>query len=308
MSAVEPTDQHPEYDLFVGSYNRWKLEEAREEMGLGDACFPLFTGQDLEEYGKKNSLPPVPEIIRILSRLPVIEIGDLEDDQRNCAICLEGFKYQGKAGDRDISGNIDEAPVRLRCGHVFGDVCFRNWIRPFGEATSCPMCRANHFPNRPGTTQARGVAKANIFELELDEAAWIDHRGGKPDSDEGRALLRCNRFRVAQYRVSRAYSESYRTAQLRSTWDKTRDWRERGAEIWRMTTDLKEGMFKFAYDQVSFPGMRELIWRAPIFDLDDDSETDEAEEEDTGVNAMETNNGADNEIGEDTNAGEEAEL
>ena len=59
---------------------------------------------------------------------------DLEQENRKCIICQENYHL----------GDFNERPVKLRCGHVFGEKCIQQWVRGKGvrPRSTCPLCRA----------------------------------------------------------------------------------------------------------------------------------------------------------------------
>ncbi|RYR05990.1 hypothetical protein Ahy_B06g085800 isoform B [Arachis hypogaea] len=66
---------------------------------------------------------------------------DEQDDDVECAICLEKFDY----GNKDSSVEI----VRTNCWHVFHDRCLLRWLRRCANCQSpysCPLCRSIIFP------------------------------------------------------------------------------------------------------------------------------------------------------------------
>ncbi|XP_052119107.1 uncharacterized protein LOC127748530 [Arachis duranensis] len=66
---------------------------------------------------------------------------DEQDDDAECAICLEKFDY----GNEDSSVEI----VRTNCWHVFHDRCLLRWLRRCANCQSpysCPLCRSIIFP------------------------------------------------------------------------------------------------------------------------------------------------------------------
>ncbi|QHN88766.1 hypothetical protein HN51_017391 [Arachis hypogaea] len=66
---------------------------------------------------------------------------DEQDDDAECAICLEKFDH----GNEDSSVEI----VRTNCSHVFHDRCLLRWLRRCANCQSpysCPLCRSIIFP------------------------------------------------------------------------------------------------------------------------------------------------------------------
>ena len=66
---------------------------------------------------------------------PVVSIESLPEHDRKCFVCLE------KYGDSP-DGTPAEEPVKLPCGHSFGQNCITKWLK---TRQSCPICRRNSF-------------------------------------------------------------------------------------------------------------------------------------------------------------------
>ena len=259
MAAVQSTTATTDFDLLVGSFDRWKKDIARKSTDLG-ICHPLLTYENLDKFARRHNLPPVPKIIQILASMPVIRKKNLKENEKECSICREPFRDSTKSSSTHAPDEVDEKPVRLPCGHIFGDVCFRDWIWPFGQGTNCPMCRSNDFPNHQQFTGLQGALDVDGYELRLDEIVWTDYEGGKPISEMDRALIRRDRWRIARYRVDEASMELAQTCPLKSIWKETKKWRERGAEIYRMEEELMKGVSKYDQDGLLY-GVGENEWR-----------------------------------------------
>ena len=69
------------------------------------------------------------------TRTPLIQ--DLKGDLA-CYICHDPY----------LSGEAPEIPIRLRCGHVFGQVCIVQWFKDLikeKRISTCPLCREPAF-------------------------------------------------------------------------------------------------------------------------------------------------------------------
>jgi len=62
-----------------------------------------------------------------------LEISSLEEEDRECPICMVAFGSPLKNGEK-------EQPCRTKCGHVFGYGCIRHWLYQ-KPRTTCPNCR-----------------------------------------------------------------------------------------------------------------------------------------------------------------------
>lgn len=113
---------------------------------------------------QQNSLPdsnhPTPplrvlrkEVDQFMYSLNQIDIGTLAEDNKLCEICFLCFdewrwddKRPADAGALKpfevLNDMMPENPVRLPCGHIFGELCLRTWIMKMDEGPpTCPKCR-----------------------------------------------------------------------------------------------------------------------------------------------------------------------
>ena len=83
----------------------------------------------------------IDEVKAFVNSLRSVPLAELEEDRRECCICLDAYTEDGL--DRDKS----ETPKQLSCGHVFGSKCLLNLLAPKlnggFEYDTCPMCRAS---------------------------------------------------------------------------------------------------------------------------------------------------------------------
>ncbi|KAH6679205.1 hypothetical protein B0J14DRAFT_472497 [Halenospora varia] len=116
---------------FWRSYPPWKAEffvyiQGTAERGLVDAR----EDEILEEEARLAA----PDIVKrpLLAQVP---LSTLKEDEKSCTICSETLG--------ETVHDISENPVKLDCGHMFGDVCMLRWIGDHNKAT-CPMCRREY--------------------------------------------------------------------------------------------------------------------------------------------------------------------
>ena len=81
-------------------------------------------------------------VTRFISALPTPKIADLEEGQKICHICMEPFT---QSFTKEL---LQEVPVLLPCGHVFGKNCMSKWLTSAGKKSprNCPMCRTELSP------------------------------------------------------------------------------------------------------------------------------------------------------------------
>ena len=73
--------------------------------------------------------------------LPSVEIETLDIENRICGICR--VDYSPSSENRHPEDPVEQ-PVRLPCGHVFGQLCLREWLSPAPQGShnnTCPTCR-----------------------------------------------------------------------------------------------------------------------------------------------------------------------
>lgn len=62
----------------------------------------------------------------------------ISTEHEKCSICLEQYPHP-KACSIAVKAMNLERPVKLPCGHVFGDKCLKRWLG--GGHDDCPLCR-----------------------------------------------------------------------------------------------------------------------------------------------------------------------
>ena len=75
------------------------------------------------EVEVNNGLDPT-----LLDNLPSTKLRDvskLEDDKKNCIICMEDFK-------------VDDEVIFLPCLHIFHKDCITEWLKSHDD---CPICK-----------------------------------------------------------------------------------------------------------------------------------------------------------------------
>lgn len=95
------------------------------------------------------------KIYQFIQSLCRIDISNLSEDNKDCEICFErlgewrwGTEHPINAGALEpfqvLEDMMPEDPVKLPCGHYFGELCLLNWIKETSEGPpTCPKCRSN---------------------------------------------------------------------------------------------------------------------------------------------------------------------
>lgn len=130
------------------------LDEFRDFRQFVAAISAIYGGDfdepDEEEVSwMKLSYSRVEDFVKTLAR---VEISTLGAEDLKCSICkLEYGKGRGNiaepASDSDqelLGEETPEDPVKLWCGHVFGDCCIKTWL--VEQPGSCPTCRFQYQP------------------------------------------------------------------------------------------------------------------------------------------------------------------
>lgn len=95
--------------------------------------------------------PPRKSDAEFLSGLEQIALEDLHADDRFCPICLDPYVAPSEG---EPSEN-EERPVKLPCGHVFGQSCVSTLRH---ESYKCPMCRSMSLDRTPLMVEYDGVS------------------------------------------------------------------------------------------------------------------------------------------------------
>ena len=133
VAKVEEVFDDEFYDLFPWASGVDPFDESRTEWEPAE--WYVENGIELG-----NGLPPdptaeVPPAIAFIEGLISLELDELKQEDRMCAICLQPYRQ----------GESQEIPLQLPCGHIFGKECLLTWLTDIGKddahVASCPMCR-----------------------------------------------------------------------------------------------------------------------------------------------------------------------
>lgn len=146
----------PASTLIQASLESFKECRAFEEYAatmLSAGSF-IADGGDEEREGESIGIQLSPDQVEdLVTTSARVEIGALESDEMECSICkLEYGTYRGEeicsiepAFDQGLPGEAaPEQPVKLPCGHVFGEWCIKAWL--LEQPASCPTCRFQFKP------------------------------------------------------------------------------------------------------------------------------------------------------------------
>lgn len=143
----------------------------------------------------------LPDVVYYLNALTICRLGNIDSDNRTCPICREDFTNDGYTLPAD-SENRPEVPLRMTCGHIFGNRCITAWL---ARNNGCPYCRKELFPQLPSIRTEDGIrCRLGFLEFTMirqpldahDEAvkAWLQRRleemqelSAQPDGQEERA-------------------------------------------------------------------------------------------------------------------------
>lgn len=105
-----------------------------------------------------NSSFSAAAVDEFMKKLGKVNVTSLKQDARECDICKTDFSHLPAAApptnptpasraqepaERSVNDEELETPVRLACGHVYGEKCLKTWISGKGieNLPTCPMCR-----------------------------------------------------------------------------------------------------------------------------------------------------------------------
>lgn len=104
-----------------------------------DPYHPINTNLDLVGESREEA---VSRGFVFVSKVTV-DAGETE-----CSICK--VSYQGFENTQPCPEETKERPVRLACGHIFGQLCITEWL---DKHSSCPTCRHEVLPFTPAQRQ-----------------------------------------------------------------------------------------------------------------------------------------------------------
>ncbi|MCJ1466244.1 hypothetical protein MMC07_004863 [Pseudocyphellaria aurata] len=144
------------------------------------------------------------QAIRTFNELEVVNLSEIDPEDRTCSICMQPY-------EDPENGGVLHIPVRLPCAHVFGKECLAQWLTPLGAwkytmdaewerakgwfetelvhchgSTDCPLCRRELFPRVPYAESFGGlVARVLFFDLAYEKVGC----GRSQEEERSRADL-----------------------------------------------------------------------------------------------------------------------
>lgn len=113
----------------------------------------LREGDSDGEEGSRGFQFTASQVEDFVQTLVRVDVSTLQTDEANCSICkLEYGAQRGGTSSEPVSnsdqgwpGEDDpEEPVKLSCGHIFGEWCMKTWL--LEQPASCPTCRLQFEP------------------------------------------------------------------------------------------------------------------------------------------------------------------
>ena len=96
------------------------------------------------ESPRQGRFESTADVHTYLSLLPRPALGELDEDNRRCHICMEPYTTDGPTEYTEDGEALDESkaeiPLRLPCKHILGSKCLLSWLSPL-ENSNCPYCR-----------------------------------------------------------------------------------------------------------------------------------------------------------------------
>lgn len=138
--------------------------DAQEAGAALEEILQLISDEPIPAFVPTNAAPPIEyshkTVNRLMYSLHRTNVSSLAEDDKLCEICFLCFdewrwddeerQISNKAGEESepfqvLVDMMPENPVKLSCGHIFGELCLRTWllqIIPKGGPPTCPKCRA----------------------------------------------------------------------------------------------------------------------------------------------------------------------
>lgn len=166
------------------------LEETRRELAklLGlDDLRSRVTAPDrppFRQYLPRQGIQGLADrILDLITGLPTIPLSEIHTQEQFCLLCKvpfhDGARQPVSTADAAATPDPDpiERPVRLACGHIFGDQCLKSWLIEQDKYTGvrirskeCPVCRQQVLPAKPNVKSA--LQRLEDFRSDFRES-WL---------------------------------------------------------------------------------------------------------------------------------------
>lgn len=132
------------------------LEHAASILASVDGEFDRLLPDDVfDDYEESSGIQfSASQVDNFVRTLPRVEISILDKEEEKCSICkLEYGTMRGSTTSTEPASQSDqglpgeespEQPVKLSCGHIFGEWCIKTWL--LEQPASCPTCRLQFEP------------------------------------------------------------------------------------------------------------------------------------------------------------------
>lgn len=155
-TAIRPTPEETELMLNDMSHSARSIIHTIIELfeRYRQAELMEFVDDDDDEEESGIQFSPS-QVDGFLQTLAPVEVSRLEADEVECPICMleygtqrgnnPGMEQSALGSDHGVpSEEVPEQPVKLACGHIFGEWCMKKWL--LEQPGSCPICRVRLQP------------------------------------------------------------------------------------------------------------------------------------------------------------------
>jgi uncharacterized membrane protein YgcG len=186
--------------------------ERREEMldffiplGMFGAIVSLFLYQTHRERKEQRVYAQVQSQLSELDRTRA-EALQGQYECTSCPICLDEFPAELTAGGPPKNGSDGQPLKLLRCGHVFDETCWTDWVNSGqGNVRRCPICQQDvgySTHNDNGDTDVMVQQQNNMIQQQHDmlqqENNMIQQQNNMQDNRVFRQYNRERNFRLAR--------------------------------------------------------------------------------------------------------------
>lgn len=152
---------------------------------IADPYHPINTNLDLTEKSREDA---------VSRGFIFVSKATVDAEEAECSICRVAFKGFTKA--HPCPEETNERPVRLACGHIFGQLCIMEWL---GGQSTCPKCRHEVLPFTPAQKEQIQYSLLHFIleSWQRDRALYLEKlEAGLPSSSN--ALLFLQKYTTVQ--------------------------------------------------------------------------------------------------------------